>query len=153
MTGRTPNIYLLMNRMPDYQQQPEGLPSCDCPNPLAGTPEIPGKLQSRCRMMPPIPPTGHIVTLTLRVKPAFIDRMRVIAHELSVSSRTWDGCIAYITAESVDTEGLFLIASVWRDKEAYEVHRYSPYVRAFESQIAPQVWREPVSSKAWRKLG
>lgn len=103
--------------------------------------------------MPSIPLTGHIVTLTLRVNPAFIDRMRVIAHELSVSSKNEDGCIAYITAESVDTLGLFLIASVWRDNDAYKMHRYSPYVRAFESQIAPQVHHEPVSSKVWRKLG
>jgi quinol monooxygenase YgiN len=103
-------------------------------------------------MVPTIPPTGHIVTLTLRVKPAFIDRMRVIAHELSVSSKSEDGCIAFITAESIETEGLFLIASVWRDKEAYEAHRYSPYVRAFESQIIQHVWREPVLSKTWRIL-
>ncbi|WP_292421490.1 putative quinol monooxygenase [Methanoregula sp.] len=103
--------------------------------------------------MPTIAPLAHIVTLTIRVRPAFIDRMRVIAHELLVSSRKEDGCIIYLTAESTETGGLFLITSVWRDQQAYETHRYSPYVRAFESQIAPEVLHGAASSKTWRNLG
>jgi quinol monooxygenase YgiN len=100
-----------------------------------------------------IPPGSHIVTLTLRVKPAFTSRMRVIVHELAVSSRNDEGCLAFVAAESAGTPGFFLITSAWRDAESYENHRLSPYVRAFESQIAPQVLKESADIGVWRKIG
>jgi quinol monooxygenase YgiN len=100
-----------------------------------------------------IVPGNYIVTLTMRVRPAFITRMRVFARELVASAKTEDGCITFLVAESTDTEGHFLIASVWRDKDAYELHRASLYVRAFESQIAPEVLRQSVTTNAWQKLG
>jgi len=100
----------------------------------------------------PISPTNHLVTLMLRVRPSFISRMRVIAHDLVVTSRADDGCLIYLAAESLDAEGIFLITSAWRDKDAYEKHRASPYVRAFESQIVPEILREPAKISSWQKI-
>jgi quinol monooxygenase YgiN len=100
-----------------------------------------------------IPSGSHIITLTLRVKPAFASRMRVIAHELAVSSRNDEGCLAFVAAESTGTPGLFLITSAWQDAACYEQHRLSPYVRAFESQIAPQILKESAVFQTWQKIG
>lgn len=101
---------------------------------------------------PKISPANHIVTLMLRVRPSFASRMRLIARDLAITSRTDDGCIIYLAAESEKDEGLFLIASAWRDGDAFEKHRASPYVRAFESQIEPELVRESVDYRCWKKI-
>lgn len=100
-----------------------------------------------------ISPANHIVTRSLWVRPSAVNRMRVIVHDLVATSRAEDGCILFFAAESLETEGLFLIMSAWRDRESYGRHRASPYVRAFESQIVPEILRAPVSSGTWQKLG
>ena len=101
---------------------------------------------------PEISPANHIVTLMLRVRPSFVSRMRLVARDLTVTSRADDGCIIFLTAESEKDEGLFLILSAWRDGEAYKKHRASPYVRAFESQIGPELVCEPVNYLTWKKI-
>ena len=100
----------------------------------------------------PLTTTNHLVTLTIQVKPSFISRMRILAHDLITTSRSEDGCIIFFIAESLETKGLFLITSAWRDKDAYEKHRASPYVRAFESQIVPEILREPARISSWQKI-
>jgi quinol monooxygenase YgiN len=102
---------------------------------------------------PVLSPAHHLVTLMLRVRPSFVNRMRVIAHDLRTSSREEDGCLFYFAAESRETEGFFLIMSAWRDRDAYDLHRKSPYVRAFESQIAPELLRESATLWSWKKIG
>lgn len=97
--------------------------------------------------------TNHLITLTIHVRPPFLSRMRLMAHDLVAMSRNEDGCILFFAAESREIPGLFLITSAWQDKEAYEKHRASPYVRAFESQIVPELLSEPVSFRSWQKLG
>lgn len=101
----------------------------------------------------PLTRANLLISLTIPVKPSFTSRMRVIAHDLVAMSRADDGCLVFLAAESMETEGLFLITSAWRDREAYDTHRASPYVRAFESQIVPEILREPVTSHVWQKLG
>jgi quinol monooxygenase YgiN len=101
----------------------------------------------------PLTRQNHLVTLTLRVKPSFTSRMRVIAHDLIATSQKEEGCIFYVAAESDETPGMFLIASAWKDRESYEKHRASPYVRAFESQIGPELLRESATYRSWQKLG
>jgi quinol monooxygenase YgiN len=101
---------------------------------------------------PQISLANHIVTQRLRVRPSFISRMRVIARELVSALRAEDDCLSCLAAESLETEGLFLISSAWRDKDAYEQHRTSPYVRAFESQIVPEILREPAKISSWQKI-
>jgi quinol monooxygenase YgiN len=96
---------------------------------------------------------NHLITLTIHVRPPFLSRMRLMAHDLVAMSRTEDGCILFFAAESREIPGLFLITSAWRDTESYDRHRASPYVRAFESQIVPEILLEPVSFRAWQKLG
>ncbi|PKL63888.1 MAG: hypothetical protein CVV32_11810 [Methanomicrobiales archaeon HGW-Methanomicrobiales-3] len=95
---------------------------------------------------------AHLVTLMLRVRPSFISRMRLIARDLAITSRADEGCIIFLAAESEREEGLFLITSAWRDEEAFEKHRASPYVRAFESQIEPELVRESVTYRSWKKI-
>jgi quinol monooxygenase YgiN len=97
--------------------------------------------------------TNAIVSLSLNVKPDFACRMRVIAHDLAVTSRTQDGCILYLATESAETPGEFLIFSIWRDAAAYEKHRASPYVRALESQIAKEILESPVRRTSWLTSG
>jgi quinol monooxygenase YgiN len=97
--------------------------------------------------------TNPLITLTIYVKPPFLSRMRLMAHDLVTMSRTEDGCISFFAAESRETPGLFLITSAWRDTEAYDRHRASPYVRAFESQIVPEILLEPVQFRSWQKIG
>lgn len=101
----------------------------------------------------PISRSDFFVTLTIRVRSAFVSRMKVILNDLTAESRKDPGCILYIAAESAETPGLFLMASVWRDKQSYEAHRSSPYVRAFESQIGPEVVRGSLVQKSWQRLG
>lgn len=101
---------------------------------------------------PAISPNAHLVTLMLRVRPSFISRMRLIARDLALTSRADDGCIIFLAAESEREEGLFLITSAWRDGQAFEMHRASPYVRAFESQIEPELVRESVTYQSWKKI-
>ncbi|MCK9580403.1 MAG: antibiotic biosynthesis monooxygenase [Methanoregula sp.] len=97
--------------------------------------------------------SNPFVTLTLQVRPSFVSRMRVISHELAGVTRAEDGCLFSLAAESSETGGLFLIASAWRDIEAYEKHRTSPYVRAFESQIVPEILLESPTFHNWQKMG
>jgi quinol monooxygenase YgiN len=101
----------------------------------------------------PLTRMNHLITLTIHVKPPYFSRMRLMAHDLVIMSRTEDGCIIFFAAESRETPGLFLITSVWRDTESYDRHRASPYVRAFESQIVPEILSEPVQFQSWQKLG
>ena len=103
--------------------------------------------------MTPLTRTNHLITLTIHVRPSFLSRMRLMAHDLVSTSRMEDGCIVFFAAESLETEGLFLITSAWRDMEAYGRHRASPYVRAFESQIVPEILLEPVQFRSWQKIG
>ncbi len=79
--------------------------------------------------------------------------MRVIAHELVATSRTEVGNLIFFAAESLETEGLFIITSAWWDQESYEKHQASPYVRAFGSQKVMEILRALVSSAAWQKIG
>jgi quinol monooxygenase YgiN len=92
--------------------------------------------------------TNHLITLTIHVKTPFISRMRLIANDLMTMSRPDDGCMLFFAAESREIPGLFLITSAWRDTEAYDRHRASPYVRAFESQIVPEILLEPVQFRS-----
>lgn len=101
----------------------------------------------------PLTRTSHIISCTIHVRPSFISRMRVIAHDLAATSVSEEGCIAFLAAESPETEGLFLITSAWTGSEAYERHRASAYVRAFESQIVPEILAEPVRLQTWQKIG
>lgn len=94
----------------------------------------------------------HLFTLMLRVRPSFVSRMRLIARDLAITSRGDDGCLFFLAAESESDEGLFLITSAWRDLEAFEKHRASPYVRAFESQIEPELVRESAHYRSWKKI-
>ena len=102
---------------------------------------------------PQLSPSNPLVTLIVRVRPSFASRMRVIARELAAATRTEDGCLHSLAAESPETPGLFLITSAWRDTAACENHRASPYVRAFESQIEPEILGEPATARNWQKIG
>lgn len=101
---------------------------------------------------PQISPANHIVTRMVWVRPSSVNRMRVSARELVSASRSEEGCLSFFAAESLETDGLFLIFSAWRDKDAYETHRASPYVRAFESQVVPEILKESVRTQSWQKI-
>ena len=100
-----------------------------------------------------IPRTNVVITLRFRVKPAFVSRARVLAHDMVTASRTEDGCILYIMTESREDESLFLLFTVWRDEEAYEKHSYSPYVRAFDNEISHEILEKRHTVEKWHSLG
>jgi quinol monooxygenase YgiN len=100
-----------------------------------------------------IPRTNVVITMRFRVKPAFVSRARVLAHDMMTASRTEDGCILYIMTESREDESLFLLFTVWRDEEAYEKHSSSPYVRAFDNEIAHEILEKRHTVEKWHSLG
>jgi len=100
-----------------------------------------------------IPRTNVVITMRFRVKPAFVSRARVLAHDMVTASRTEDGCILYIMTESREDESLFLLFTVWRDEEAYEKHSSSPYVRAFDNEISHEILEKRHTVEKWHSLG
>jgi quinol monooxygenase YgiN len=100
-----------------------------------------------------IPRSNVVITVRLKVKPAFVSKMRVLAHDLMTASRTEDGCILYIMTESPVDETLFFLFMVWRDEEAYKKHSASPYVRAFSNEISREILEKRHSVEKWHSLG
>ena len=79
--------------------------------------------------------------------------MRVIVHDLTITSRAEDGCILYSFAESTGKGGLFVLIMVWQDETSYDRYAGSDYVRAFNSILsAGMLAGQPVIEK-WRPLG
>ena len=100
-----------------------------------------------------IPRSNLIVTLSLKVKPQSVSKMRVIAHDLIAASRGEDGCVLYLITESADDETKFFIYMVWLDEDAYKKHAESPYVRAFSNEIAREILAKRVMTDKWHSLG
>jgi quinol monooxygenase YgiN len=100
-----------------------------------------------------IPRTNVVITMRFKVKPSFVSRARVLAHDMMTASRTEDGCLHYIMTESREDETLFLLFMVWRDEEAYGKHSASPYVRAFENEISHEILEKRHTVEKWHSLG
>jgi len=100
-----------------------------------------------------IPRSHVVITVRMKVKPASVSKMRVMAHDLITASRTEDGCIFYIITESQADETLFFLFMVWRDEEAYRRHSASPYVRAFSNEISREILEKRHSVEMWHSLG
>jgi quinol monooxygenase YgiN len=100
-----------------------------------------------------IPRTNIVITVRLKVKPDFVSRMRVMAHDLMAASRTEDGCIFYLITESRDDESHFFLFMVWRDEEAYAKYSASPYMRAFENEISHGIVGKHSTVETWHSLG
>lgn len=96
-----------------------------------------------------VPPSSLIVTVRLKVKPRSVEKMRVIAHDLMTASRGEDGCILYHIVQSAEDDTLFLLYMVWRDAEAYRNHAASPYVRAFDHEIAQEILEKRFQMEKW----
>jgi quinol monooxygenase YgiN len=100
-----------------------------------------------------IPRSNVVITVRMKVKPAFVNKMRVMAHDLMTASRTEDGCILYIMTESQGDESLFSLFMVWRDEEAYKRHSASPYMRAFDNEISHEILEKRHTVEKWHSLG
>ena len=104
-------------------------------------------------MMPIITRSDVVVTVRIKIKPRSVNKMRVIAQDLIAASRGEDGCILYLITEAQDDETDFLIYMAWRDEESYKKHTESPYVRAFEYEIAREILEKRVVTQKWHSLG
>jgi quinol monooxygenase YgiN len=100
-----------------------------------------------------IPRENVVVTVRMKVKPAFVSKARVMAHDMTAASRTEDGCILYIMTQSREDETLFFLFMVWRDEEAYRNHSASPYVRAFDNEISREILVKRHTVEKWHSLG
>jgi quinol monooxygenase YgiN len=99
------------------------------------------------------PRSNLVVTARYPVQPESANRMRVISHDLTITSRAEEGCILYHFAESAEKEGIFSLFMIWRDEASYERYAGSDYIRAFNSILsAGMLSGSPVIEK-WRSLG
>jgi quinol monooxygenase YgiN len=98
-------------------------------------------------------PSNVIATVRIKVRPHSVSKMRVIARDLILTSRAEDGCLLYQINESVDDETQFFIYMVWRDERSYRNHAASPYVRAFDHEIACEIVEKRAEAKKWHALG
>ncbi len=112
-----------------------------------------GTVAARERMMTTISRSNVVVTVRIKVRPRSVNKMRVIANDLIAASRGENGCIHYIITEAQDDETDFFIYMVWRDEESYKKHAESPYVRAFEHEIAREILEKRVVTEKWHSLG
>jgi len=94
-----------------------------------------------------------VATVRIKVKPMSVAKMGVIAHDLMAASRTETGCLFYQITQSRDDETLFFIYMVWRDEESYRRHTTSPYVRAFDHEIAREILEKRFAVEKWHPLG
>lgn len=104
--------------------------------------------------MPPLPPrSGYVVTSRFVIRPDSPGRMRVLVHDLTMTSRAEEGCVLYHFSESADKPGVFSLYMIWRDEAAYQRYATSPFVRAFNSTLAQGMLAEPTVTETWRSLG
>jgi quinol monooxygenase YgiN len=79
--------------------------------------------------------------------------MRLIAHDLTTTSRAEDGCILYLFSESREKQHRFFLYMIWRDEEAFNQYGDIPLVRAFDSGIAKELLKVPYTIETWQSLG
>jgi quinol monooxygenase YgiN len=99
------------------------------------------------------PRSSVVVTARYPVRPESVNRMRVISHDLTTSSRAEEGCILYQFSESLEKEGVFSLFMIWRDEVSYERYAGSDYVRAFLSILSSGMLEKPPVIEKWRPLG
>jgi quinol monooxygenase YgiN len=100
-----------------------------------------------------IPRSNVVITVRMKIRPSFVNKMRVMAHDMMTISRTEEGCILYIMTESLEDENLFFLFMVWRDEETFRNHSASPYVRAFENEISHETLEKRDIIEKWHSLG
>lgn len=94
-----------------------------------------------------------MVTARYHIHTDSVNRMRVIAHDLTTTSRAENGCILYHFSESSEKEGVFSLFMIWRDESVYQRYASSPYVRAFNSTLSQGMLAGPAVVEMWRSLG
>lgn len=99
------------------------------------------------------PRSNHVVTSRFVIRPDSVSRMRVLAHDLTTTSRAEKGCVLYHFSESAEKEGVFSLFMIWRDEAAYQNYVSSPFVRAFNSNLAQGMLAEPPVTEVWHSLG
>jgi quinol monooxygenase YgiN len=99
------------------------------------------------------PRSNHVVTARFVIRPDSVNNMRVIAHDLTTTSRAEEGCILYLFSESAEKEGIFFLYMIWRDETSYRRYAASPFVRAFNSILSQGMLAEPPVVETWRSLG
>ena len=98
---------------------------------------------------------GQTVTITvnLKAKPKFIDRLQKILTDLIAPSRGEPGCLTYDMLQSADDPQRFLLYMTWQDEEAFQRHTKSPWVQDFDQNQAGSLLDEPYVLGRWRMLG
>ena len=99
------------------------------------------------------PRSNFVVTARFVIRPDSVNNMRVIAHDLTTTSRAEDGCILYHFAESAEKEGVFSLTMVWRDEASYKRYAASDYMRVFSSILSAGMLENPPAYETWRSLG
>ncbi|MFA5268753.1 MAG: antibiotic biosynthesis monooxygenase [Methanoregula sp.] len=99
------------------------------------------------------PRSNFVVTARFVIRPDSINKMRVIAHDLTTASRAENGCILYHFAESAEKEGVFSLTMVWRDIASYQRYAASDYMRVFTSILSAGMLEELPVYETWRSLG
>jgi quinol monooxygenase YgiN len=99
------------------------------------------------------PRSNHVVTARFVIRPDAVNKMRMITHDLTSTSRAEEGCILYHFSESAEKEGIFSLYMIWRDETSYRHYAASPFVRAFNSILSQGMLAEPPGIETWRSLG
>jgi len=99
------------------------------------------------------PRSNFVVTARFVIRPDSVNKMRMIAHDLTTASRAEAGCILYHFAESAEKEGVFSLTMVWRDEASYKRYAASDYMRVFTSLLSAGMLENPPAYETWRSLG
>ena len=99
------------------------------------------------------PRSNIFVTARFVIRPDSVNNMRVIAHDLTTTSRAAEGCILYHFAESAEKEGVFSLTLVWRDEASYQRYAASDHMRVFTSILSAGMLENPPVYETWRSLG
>jgi quinol monooxygenase YgiN len=99
------------------------------------------------------PRSNFVVTARFVIRPDSVNKMRVIAHDLTTASRADTGCILYHFAESAEKEGVFSLTMVWRDEVSYQRYAASDSMRVFSSILSAGMLESQPAYETWRSLG
>jgi quinol monooxygenase YgiN len=77
-----------------------------------------------------------IVTGTIELDPAHIDKARAAAIEMMAETRKEKGCIVYEFSQLVEAETTFRVYEEWESEAALAAHGQTPHMARFRAALA-----------------
>ena len=97
--------------------------------------------------------TTVTVTVIMRAKAGYEERMRGMLKNMIEHSRMEEGCLQYSMYESMIYPLIFMLYMRWSDEAAFERHMLSSHVKAFEELHAKELLDGSYDLKRWLSMG